>query len=547
MITIEQRPQIFTPAFNPVVWVVSSDNSGEAGYRYTATINIMNKDGSTVDETIELEKSPMPTGYAYFDLQKILSGYLNYDFGNTEATESNPNFYKVYKITFSGEWDVDSETASITGSTVFFGVLTFEDFLTWDYTQYRIESGTGYKFFTNQPNNLPVINGAAGFLYFTSQQANSYNFIVYEAYNSAGTLLQKTIVDAERSGTFPDADYGWNRIPAGPANISLINSGIILSGAQPILPASTSYYKVYLTKPGANLLYNGDFVEADGGFVFVTATGVDLSLSPFTDVMVYDSSGDNTSAIVSATSDRPALAAGIYDLRFNIQDFLTDFITSPFSLKIYIGTDFFELNDEDFITDVNGTYYGRIITTGGVPKITVQVDTSGSNYSFSLSYVYLMLSEAVTEQRTFIIDNNCSKFDTYIMHFLNKLGGFDTMYFNGKSIRNTTVNKSNYSQQINKLTGAEYGYSIDAREDTQFNTYYGHAYRLTSGWLSEAQALWMEEMLTSPVVFWQKTYAKNISVNITDTSFDTKIKNNEKLIFIEFTMSISIKEGRQSL
>lgn len=99
-----------------------------------------------------------------------------------------------------------------------------------------------------------------------------------------------------------------------------------------------------------------------------------------------------------------------------------------------------------------------------------------------------------TEGFIFRIDNGCYE-DPLRVHFLNKLGGFDSYTFKGLVKREVTTTSSQYEKNI----GVNYNQQTRGRQ-TQYRNGLA-SYVATSEILSSTESIWLEELVTSAVVY----------------------------------------------
>jgi len=128
-------------------------------------------------------------------------------------------------------------------------------------------------------------------------------------------------------------------------------------------------------------------------------------------------------------------------------------------------------------------------------------------------------SSSVT--KTYNIVTNCSDHTKYRLHFLNRLGGFDSFSFIKGSQISDQINKANYKKPKGELTGSSFGYSISDRLTTQYQTEVKTTYQINSDWITDEESEWLRELLSSPIIFWQKD-DNLIAINITDVNYTAK-------------------------
>src|SRR6478609_7525494 len=101
-ITIIQEPQEVTPAYNPINYVVSSDNISEPAFQYIFDLYI----GGAFISRHRLPPKTF-TGVARLDVSSIVQSYVthNIDIDST-AFDRNPNSWIDLYIRFGEEYEV---------------------------------------------------------------------------------------------------------------------------------------------------------------------------------------------------------------------------------------------------------------------------------------------------------------------------------------------------------------------------------------------------------------------------------------------------------
>jgi len=98
--TIIANPQKFTPAFNPIKFIVNSTNKNKTGFRYIYQVY----NGATLLGTFKVLPTYV-TGYGEIDLSKFLSSYVSWDFDPTLVTDLPAvNSYYNYDLNIGEEY-----------------------------------------------------------------------------------------------------------------------------------------------------------------------------------------------------------------------------------------------------------------------------------------------------------------------------------------------------------------------------------------------------------------------------------------------------------
>jgi hypothetical protein len=127
-----------------------------------------------------------------------------------------------------------------------------------------------------------------------------------------------------------------------------------------------------------------------------------------------------------------------------------------------------------------------------------------------------------SEIKTYTLIDNCSIHEKYRLHFLNRLGGFDSYSFIKGSSITDTINKKVYKKpKGNLIGGSSFGYSVSDRLTTQYQTEVKTAYQINSDWINDEESEWLRELMSSPIIFWEKD-GELIAINITDVQYQAK-------------------------
>lgn len=150
-----------------------------------------------------------------------------------------------------------------------------------------------------------------------------------------------------------------------------------------------------------------------------------------------------------------------------------------------------------------------------------------------------------SETRKFFVKDVCSRTTSNRLFFLNKLGGYDAFTFKEKIKINADIKRSEYKQPQGAWTGSTaFGYNSAQRSVTQYDTNIKDSFTLISDWVTEAEAIWLEELFSSPDVFIDKS-GVSVPINIVSSSYETKQTALVKLINITIEYTYSYSRYRQ--
>ncbi len=117
--------------------------------------------------------------------------------------------------------------------------------------------------------------------------------------------------------------------------------------------------------------------------------------------------------------------------------------------------------------------------------------------------------------------DNCHKYAPTRLHWLNRLGGFDAWTFDMKSYDEDSVDRRQYKQQKNVLTGGTYGYDTMSRGTTDYHVKVETTRTISSDNLTDAELEHLRGLISSPVVFAQNNQGY-LSVNVNGKSWRQK-------------------------
>ena len=145
----------------------------------------------------------------------------------------------------------------------------------------------------------------------------------------------------------------------------------------------------------------------------------------------------------------------------------------------------------------------------------------------------------------------CQPRHTHIpLHFLNSLGGIDTMMF-------TLVNRESRNVERKSFEQAEWQYrSSNMYRWNQYNVFNGGSvqfatqqtitYKLTSDWLNLTDYTWLRDLIMSPEVYMELNSGEYIPIKITTSSWTQKKQYVDKTYNLELDIEFGNKEFSQS-
>jgi hypothetical protein len=185
-------------------------------------------------------------------------------------------------------------------------------------------------------------------------------------------------------------------------------------------------------------------------------------------------------------------------------------------------------DDNKFIRTACGPYH-VLQQHGGtaldnISYYTVEVQTSGNTQ--------------ISEAKRFNIVDLCEKYTHVKIHFLNKLGGFDSFTFIKANNKDYDIKRTTYSK------GQTETISSKDRFKTVSNVQISEKIVVNSDWVSETEHAWLLELVTSPVIF-HEVDNEFIAINCTETKYTEKLTVNDKLFNLRLEFEYTFINERQ--
>lgn len=168
------------------------------------------------------------------------------------------------------------------------------------------------------------------------------------------------------------------------------------------------------------------------------------------------------------------------------------------------------------------------------------VDPDAVYYTVQLRGVSSVQSELVT----YYIDQHCSKYSPIRLHWLNELGGFDSFNFILKSVEGTEIDRKDFVKQHHVWDNGTWSYTQASRGRTDYSVEYEDNLILNADYMTEAEAVWMKSLFTSPVVYMESG-TDLIAVNVRKRNYTKMTTINDKLKQYDIELGYSLTEHRQ--
>ena len=237
-ITLQDNPPGTDPVYNPMEFLISSDNTAQTNFVYIIDVYI--NGSGTKTARLRVPQRPSDT-YCVVDVHRVLEATLTSDVGSTTniaGTVDASNSSMTYILKFGEEYGatpvvypnllVDSSRVAFNGS------LEKREWINWDVTDYEF-ADSAKKWLTNSPSNLYTSINDYGWLYFTEGTALTKIDVV--TYNSLGAIGTWSIDPTASSSVI-------QYVPSNPASLNLIDNANLLVGVQPIVTSQADYYTI---------------------------------------------------------------------------------------------------------------------------------------------------------------------------------------------------------------------------------------------------------------------------------------------------------------
>jgi len=143
------------------------------------------------------------------------------------------------------------------------------------------------------------------------------------------------------------------------------------------------------------------------------------------------------------------------------------------------------------------------------------------------------LFSGYSEIFTFWIDTECHRYETRRLHWLNKLGGWDSYTFTLVSVDSSQVITSDYQRERGEWStnGTAWNYSKYHGEQMAFNKYSTDILVLNSDWMHESFQNWLvRDLYESPKVYLEATPGAFEPVKITNGDYTLRQRRVDGLI-----------------
>jgi hypothetical protein len=229
--------------------------------------------------------------------------------------------------------------------------------------------------------------------------------------------------------------------------------------------------------------------------------------------------------------------------------------------KIRIGQQrfltFFDLSNQIYIVDLNiynsqgssifTNSYSSYTPASGIVSLNIGdsfLDFLGASLAGAAYYrVDIKNSDDdLLFSKTIDVDNSCSNYQIYRLHWLNSLGGFDAFNFTMVSTESVEIETKEY-KKVQAL-----GYQKTDRLKTKYFTKFTERVSLNSDLLTDAESAALEQLVLSPVVMLETSSTSYVPVNVVANNYiKRKYEQGRQIPNLQLTIEYSFDNYRQSL
>lgn len=182
--------------------------------------------------------------------------------------------------------------------------------------------------------------------------------------------------------------------------------------------------------------------------------------------------------------------------------------------------------------------------------VQLVVDDDAGSYDVA---IYDTSNNRTSEIVTFEIDETCNRYEGKHIKFLNRLGGFDTFFFSSnENVFIDVNNREQYTKLAGTVSGSPvtWGYNLSDRGQRVIAVDSQERTILKSAALTDAEYVWLRELITSPEVYAVETYNGAIydrPIVISNSSYEEVYKRNKKMSQLTLEYKYAHKENIQML
>lgn len=177
------------------------------------------------------------------------------------------------------------------------------------------------------------------------------------------------------------------------------------------------------------------------------------------------------------------------------------------------------------------------VASGALPIVTA------STASWVIDIVQSDGTTALTETKTFTAQTECTPHDSYRVHFLNALGGFDSFTFNRGHSQKDAIMKKTFEPVYGAVSGGLWSYAKTNQRYKDFYIESEETLKLNSDWITDEQSTWLRELIESPEIYYELNGVM-YSAHVKNADYTTKLHVTDPIFNLEIELETT-KDIRQ--
>ena len=177
------------------------------------------------------------------------------------------------------------------------------------------------------------------------------------------------------------------------------------------------------------------------------------------------------------------------------------------------------------------------IASGAQPIITSSVA------SWEICVTQSDGTTVLTETKTFTAQTECTPHDSYRVHFLNALGGFDSFTFNRGHSQKDAIMKKTFEPVYGAVSGGLWSYAKTNQRYKDFYIESEETLKLNSDWITDEQSTWLRELIESPEIYYELS-GVFYSAHVKNADYTTKLHVTDPIFNLEIELETT-KDVRQ--
>lgn len=262
------------PAFNDLIYVVSSDNRSQTNFQYVCDIYITKNTSlvSHAGQNYIRRKVPADPIYSsgVFNITEVARNFLSSDIGDDAyGVQTCPDSVVVIQCKFGEEYGpssgvtVYSDLATSTSGTIWNAVFDFQDWKNFDALDWENNgANTDCNFLTERPSSGTIRSDEKGWLHAVSRSNGGIRYFYVEVWKQNGTFQRLFQINNPYTNPFPDIARRHVRFPTGLEQLDQIPASDLLSGTQPI-SLNAGRYRIYTTNASSGVTRQSQWYVVD--------------------------------------------------------------------------------------------------------------------------------------------------------------------------------------------------------------------------------------------------------------------------------------------